>query len=68
MPLRCHIWLNIKQGFGDISGFIEKYKDYLTDEQKYRIHKYVSLCEVNDSFDNNIFDVEKIRKVLRLPS
>ena len=62
------IWLNIKQGFGDISGFIEKYKDYLTDEQKYRIHKYVSLCEVNDSFDNNIFDVEKIRKVLRLPS
>lgn len=59
------IWLNIKQGFGDIAGFIDKYKNYLTDEQKYRIAKYISLCETNDSFDNFIFDTEKVKKVLR---
>lgn len=60
------IWLNIKQGFGDIAGFIERYKPYLSDEQKYRIAKYISLCETNDSFDNFIFDTERVKKVLRV--
>ena len=60
------IFLNIRQGFGDISGFIEKYKDDLTDNQKYRIHKYISICETTDSFDNNIFDIERVKKMVKL--
>lgn len=60
------IFLNIKQGFGDISGFIEKYKEYLNDNQKYRIKKYLDLCETTDSFDNNIFDTEKVKKLVTL--
>lgn len=60
------IFLNIKQGFGDISGFIEKYKDYLSDNQKYRIWKYIDVCKSTDSFDNNIFDVDKVKKMIKL--
>ena len=58
------IFLNIKQGFGDVGAFIEKYKTYLTANQKYRIVKYLNLCESTDSFDNNLFDVEKITSVM----
>ena len=60
------IFLNIKQGFGDISGFIERYRNDLTDDQKYRIYKYIKLCESTDSFDNNIFDVEKVKKMIKI--
>ena len=58
------IFLNIKQGFGDIAGFIEKYKDDLSDNQKYRIWKYIDVCKSTDSFDNGIFDVEKVKKLI----
>ena len=58
------IFLNIKQGFGDIAGFIEKYKNDLSDNQKYRIWKYIDVCKSTDSFDNGIFDVEKVKKLI----
>lgn len=59
------IFLNIKQGFGDIGAFIEKYKNFMNDNQKYRIMKYISLCQSTDSFDNNLFDLEKIQSVMK---
>lgn len=58
------IWLNIKQGFGNLGEFIEKYAAYFTPEQKYRIAKYISICEQSDSFDIGIFDVDKVQKVI----
>ncbi len=58
------IFLNIRQGFGDIAGFIEIYQKYLTDNQKYRLARYISLCESTDSFDNNLFDVEKVKRCI----
>ena len=62
------IFLNIKQGFGNLAEFIEMYGHVFTDNQKYRVARYISLCESTDSFDNNIFDVEKVKKVLPLES
>jgi hypothetical protein len=59
------IFLNIKQGFGDVGAFIEKYQKYLNENQKYRIMKYISLCESTDSFDNNLFDLEKVQGVMK---
>ena len=38
----------------------------LNDNQKYRIWKYLDLCESTDSFDNNIFDIEKVKKLVKL--
>ena len=58
------IFLNIKQGFGHLDQFIEKYADHLTLEQKYRIAKYIEICECTDSFDNYIFDNAKVKKIV----
>lgn len=60
------IFLNIRQGFGNLAEFIDMYGHAFTDNQKYRVARYISLCESTDSFDNNIFDVEKVKKVLPL--
>lgn len=59
------IFLNIKQGFGDVGAFIEKYKEYMSDNQKYRIMKYIDLCKETESFDNNLFDLEKVSAVMK---
>ena len=60
------IFLNLKQGFGDIARFIEKYASYLEDNQKYKIYNYINLCKDNESFDKGILDVEKIRKMVQI--
>ena len=57
------IFLNLKQGIGNVSEFIKKYADYLTDEQKYRIARYIAMCKDTNSFDNGILDVEGISKM-----
>ena len=58
------LFLNLKQGYGNLGGFIEKYHKAFTDDQKYRILKYIDICESVDSFDNHLFDNEKIKKIL----
>ena len=58
------LFLNIRQGFGDFGGFIERYHRHFTDEQKYRILKYIEICETVESFDNHLFDNEKIKKLI----
>ena len=60
------IFLNLKQGFGDVNAFIEKYAQYFEPNQKYKIYNYINLCKDNDSFDKGILDVEKIRKMIQL--
>lgn len=60
------IFLNVKQGIGNISEFINKYSKYLNDDQKYRIYRYIKLCEEVDSFDNGILDIEHIEKLIEI--
>ena len=57
------IFLNLKQGIGNVSEFIKKYSLYLTDDQKYRIARYIAMCQDTESFDNGILDVEGISKM-----
>lgn len=54
------IFLNLKQGLGDIGAFIKKYANYLTDDQKYRVYRYILLCKENDSYDNGLLDIDSI--------
>lgn len=58
------IFLNIRQGFGHLDQFIEKYIDHFFPEQRYRIAKYIEICETTDSFDNFLFDNEKVKKIV----
>lgn len=59
------IFLNIRQGIGNISEFIREYAPYLTDDQKYRIHRYISLCQDNDSYDTGVLDCEKVEPLVQ---
>lgn len=59
------IFLNVRQGFGDVGAFIDKYQKYFSESLKYRIMKYLDICKDTDSFDNNLFDTEKVEKVIR---
>ncbi len=60
------IFLNIKQGIGNISEFIKLYSPYLTDDQKYKIARYIAMCQDNDSFDNGVLDCENIAKMVHI--
>lgn len=58
------IFLNLRQGLGDIGAFIKEYAPYLTDDQKYRIYRYILLCKENDSYDNGLLDVDGIEPLV----
>lgn len=60
------IFLNLKQGLGNVNEFIKLYADHLDDEHKYRIHRYITMCKDNPSFDNGILDYEEIEKLIPL--
>lgn len=48
------IFLNMKQGFGNLNNFLEKYKDGLLPEQIVKINKYIELSKQVDSYDNDV--------------
>lgn len=59
------IFLNINQRFGDISGFLNKYSDYLDDNQRYKVFQYMKFSKENPSFNNGILDIENIKPYLQ---
>lgn len=60
------IFLNVKQGIGNLDEFIKMYSDCLDDEHKYKIWNYINLCQSNPSFDKGILDVDHIKKYVQL--
>lgn len=60
------LFLNVNQGIGDISGFIEKYRNELEDIHKYKIWNYINLCKNNPSFDRGYLDIDHISKIVKL--
>ena len=60
------IFLNLKQGLGNISEFIKLYAPHFDDEHKYRIHRYITMCKDNPSFDNGVLDYEEIENLIPL--
>lgn len=64
------IFINHTQCFGDINGFIKKYIDALSDDQKYKIWNYYNLCKNNEafskSFDTGLLDLEYVQKYIKI--
>ena len=58
------IFLNVNQGIGDINKFITKYAHCFDDDYKFRIYRYIKLCEENKSFDTGILDHEHIKPLI----
>ena len=51
------VFINIKQGIGDMNAFINKYAKYLNDEHKYKIWNYIYMCKNNDSYHDGVLDL-----------
>lgn len=60
------IFLNVKQGIGNLNEFIKTYSDCLEDDQKYKIWNYINLSKSNESFDKGFLDVDQIQKYVQL--
>lgn len=54
-----NIFINMKQGFGNINKFLEKYSEGIQPEQIYKINKYIELSEKYDSFDKDVMKLNK---------
>lgn len=59
------LFLNVRQGIGNVNGFITKYADCLEDDMKYKIYNYIELCKENPSMDSGYLDISHIEKVIR---
>lgn len=59
------IFLNIRQGIGNVNEFIEKYANAFDDEQKYKVWNYIEYSKHNDTYDTGILDTKNISKMLR---
>lgn len=53
------IFINYKQGFGDLETFLKKYREGISDDQISKINKYIQLCTQYDSFDKHVLDLRK---------
>lgn len=57
------VFINLKQGFGDIEAFFKKYRKGIQPEQVVKINQYIRKCEEHDSGDNGALDLrDKLKK------
>lgn len=59
------LFLNVRQGIGNVDAFIKKYTHALDDEQKYKIWSYINFAKMNETFDSGILDVPNVTKMLK---
>lgn len=59
------IFLNMRQGIGNVNAFIQKYARALDDEQKYKIWSYINYSKSNETFDTGILDVPNVVKMIK---
>lgn len=62
------LFLNMRQGIGNVNAFIQKYAHALDDEQKYKIWSYINYSKLNDTYDTGILDADHISKMLKGPN
>ena len=59
------LFLNIRQGIGNVNEFIAKYGQYFDDDQKFKVWSYIEYSKHNDTYDTGILDVKNVTKMLR---
>lgn len=58
------IFINTKQGIGNLNKFIAMYRAYFNDDQKYRIWNYMKICKEVKSFDTGILNIDYVQPLL----
>lgn len=56
------LFINMKQSFGDLNTFINKYNRGLLDERIEKMNSYIKMSEKYDSFDNDVFKLQETLK------
>lgn len=51
-----NVFINVKQSFGKLEVFLNKYKEFMTAQQKYVVAEYLRLCETKET------DIDSILK------
>lgn len=59
------LFLNVRQGIGNVDAFIKKYAHALDAEQKYKIWSYINFSNMNETFDTGILDVPNVTKMIK---
>ena len=59
------LFLNIRQGIGNVNEFIAKCGPYFDDDQKFKVWSYIEYSKHNDTYDTGILDVKNVTKMLR---
>ena len=60
------LFLNVKQGIGDLNRFIELYNKAFDDVHKFKVWNYINMCKNNPSFDTGYLDTPYIEKVIKI--
>lgn len=60
------LFLNVRQGIGNLTEFIKMYSDCLDDIHKYKLWNYINLCKSNPSFDRGYLDIDQVQKIIKL--
>lgn len=53
------LFINYKQAFGDLKGFIKKYKDAISDEYREQLNRYIDRSLLYDSNDFGVLELNK---------
>ena len=56
------LFISFKQAHGNLTRFIEKYRDGINENQMEKIHKYIQLSEEHKSTDNGLFELQETMK------
>lgn len=59
------IFLNLRQGIGNVDAFIKKYAHAFDDEQKYKVWSYINFSKENETFDSGILDTKAVVAMLK---
>ena len=59
------LFLNLRQGIGNVDAFIKKYAHAFDDEQKYKVWSYINFSKSNQTYDTGILDVKNVQAMLR---
>ncbi len=54
-----NIFINFKQGFGDLNAFLTKYHKGLQNEQIMKINRFIEMSKKYDSFDRDLLTLKQ---------
>ena len=55
-----NIFISMKQAWGDVNAFIDKYKYAISPDLRLKYNRYLDSCLTNESYDDGLFDLNNM--------